>query len=201
MSLRHSYTFFAPIYDAMVSRATSSWRHRSLQRLKHETGHRVLIPGIGTGLDIPYLPDGPDYVGIDLTPAMLNKAWKRSEESHHQIELQEGDAMALPFEDNSFDHVVMHLILAVVPEPVRALQEAQRVVRPGGSVLILDKFLRPGQLALLRRLINPFISRLATRTDVVFEQLLDQCDELECIADDPTMIGGWFRYITLRKKD
>jgi ubiquinone/menaquinone biosynthesis C-methylase UbiE len=201
MSLRHSYTFFAPIYDAMIAGASRPWRNRSLERLKAATDTDVLITGIGTGLDIEHLPHGPRYTGIDLTPAMLKKAHQRAEQSHHEIELHEGDVMNLPFEDARFDHVVMHLILAVVPEPHLALKEASRVVRPGGDILILDKFLRPGQIAPVRRLINPFISRLATRTNVVFEELIQGCPELECVDDQPVMRGGWFRYITLRKND
>jgi ubiquinone/menaquinone biosynthesis C-methylase UbiE len=201
MSLRHSYTFFAPIYDAMIAGASRPWRNRSLERLKAATDTDVLITGIGTGLDIEHLPHGPRYTGIDLTPAMLKKAHQRAEQSHHEIELHEGDVMNLPFEDARFDHVVMHLILAVVPEPHQALKEASRVVRPGGDILILDKFLRPGQIAPVRRLINPFISRLATRTNVVFEELMQECPELECVDDQPVMRGGWFRYITLRKND
>jgi ubiquinone/menaquinone biosynthesis C-methylase UbiE len=201
VSLKHSYTFIAPLYDAMVSGATGSWRSKSLQRLKGAEGDTVLIPGIGTGLDIQHLPLGPVYTGVDLTPAMLKKAAQRAEASEHPIELHQGDAMDLPFDDNHFDHVVMHLILAVVPEPHRALQEAGRVLKPGGTLLILDKFLKPGQVAPLRRLINPFISRVATRTDVVFEELLAQCPDLGTVDDQPTIPGGWFRYITLEKRD
>lgn len=201
MSLKHSYTVIAPLYDAIVSGATSSWRARSLQRLSTAEGETVLIPGIGTGLDIRHLPHGPIYTGLDLTPAMLKKAQQRADETEHHIELHEGDAMAMPFDDAQFDHVVMHLILAVVPEPHRALQEASRVLKPGGTLLILDKFLKPGQIAPLRRMINPFISRLATRTNVVFEELLHQCPDLFTVDDRPTIPGGWFRYITLEKRD
>lgn len=201
MSLRHSYTFFAPIYDAMIAGASRSWRNKSFERLQATHDTDVLLTGIGTGLDIEHLPQGPRYTGIDLTPAMLRKAQQRAEQSHHEIELHEGDVMDLPFDDAQFDHVVMHLILAVVPEPHRALKEACRVVKPGGDLLILDKFLKPGQMAPVRRLINPLISRLATRTNVVFEELLVECPELKCVDDQPVIPGGWFRYITLRKND
>jgi ubiquinone/menaquinone biosynthesis C-methylase UbiE len=94
----------------------------------------------------------------------------------------------------------MHLILAVVPDPVAALQEAQRVLKPHGKILILDKFLHPNKRAPLRRLLNPMISRIATRTDVVFEEILRECKELEVLENTPSMLGGWFRHITLQKK-
>jgi ubiquinone/menaquinone biosynthesis C-methylase UbiE len=107
--------------------------------------------------------------------------------------------MQLPYADATFDTVVMHLILAVVPHPMKALNEAVRVLRPGGRILILDKFLRPGQRAPLRRLLNPLVSRLATRLDVVFEDLLHEHQGIEVISDDPVMTGGWFRRIVLEK--
>ncbi len=56
--------------------------------------------------------------------------------------------------------------------------EIARVVKPGGSVLKFDKFLRRGQPALLRRLANPLVRRVATRLDVVFEDLLREAPEL-----------------------
>ncbi|MCG6970978.1 MAG: class I SAM-dependent methyltransferase [Gammaproteobacteria bacterium] len=202
MGLKHSYTVFAPIYDLFVSGVFDSLRTTSLkelQRLQHPapTKGKVLLSGVGTGLDLPFLPPEHDYIGIDVTPAMLKKARARSE--HLNIALQTGDAMQLPFEDNSFDAVVMHLILAVVPNPVLALQESQRVLKAGGYVLILDKFLRPGEAAPLRRLINPVIKRLATQTNVIFEDVLAHSAQLNVVDDVPVAANGWFRRIVLQK--
>ncbi|HEY0721740.1 MAG TPA: methyltransferase domain-containing protein [Gammaproteobacteria bacterium] len=200
MSLRHSYTLFAPIYDLLIARASEPLRRKSLARLEGEAGEQVLIAGIGSGLDIPYLPSGPCYVGIDLTPAMLQRARPRAA-TRGDIELRVGDVMALPFDDGSFDTIVMHLILAVVPEPERALREAERVLKPGGRILLLDKFLRPGQHAPLRRLLNTITRHLATRTDVVFEDVLKCCSTLEVTRDTPALAGGWFRHIELQKRE
>jgi ubiquinone/menaquinone biosynthesis C-methylase UbiE len=94
---------------------------------------------------------------------------------------------------------VLHLILAVTPHPERVLAEAARVLRRGGRVLILDKFLRPDQKAPLRRLVSPLLGVLATRTDVVFESVLAQVSGLEVASDRPALAGGWFRHIELRK--
>jgi len=200
MSLRHSYTLFAPIYDVIIARATEPLRRNSLARLEGDIGEQVLIAGIGSGLDIPMLPTGPDYVGVDLTPAMLQRAQRRAT-SRHDIELREGDVMALPCADSTFDTVIMHLILAVVPEPQRALREAERVLKPGGRILLLDTFLRPGQRAPLRRLLNLLSRHVATRTDVVFEDVLKCCSTLSVTSDIPALAGGWFRYIELQKKE
>lgn len=199
MSLRHTYTVWAPVYDLIVDRATRGPRRRSLERLGDARGQEILLPGIGSGLDLPFLPRHARYHGVDLTPAMLSRARHRVEALGLDITLRTGDAMALPFDDERFDTVVLHLILAVVPEPHRAFAEAVRVLRPGGRILILDKFLRPGQRAPLRRVINPVISRLATRTDVVFEHLLAPHPHMQVLEDSPALAGGWFRHLLLEK--
>jgi phosphatidylethanolamine/phosphatidyl-N-methylethanolamine N-methyltransferase len=199
MSLKHTYTLFAPIYDSLVGGSFDTVRQNNINELQRLplNNSKILLSGVGTGLDLPFLPPGPEYIGVDLTPAMLSRARTRAKRLN--IELQIGDVTSLPFEDNHFDAVIMHLILAVAPSPALALKEADRVLKPGGYLLVLDKFLRPGQAAPLRRLINPFIKRLATQTNVVFEQLLSQCPQLSIVEDLPVMGRGWFRRIVLQK--
>ena len=203
MALKHSYTLLAPVYDRIVSGPIDAYRQISLSRIKDTHNKNILINGIGSGLDIPYLPEGGYYTGTDITPAMLKRAKYRAHkhaiDNLINIKFQLADSQALPFEDNSFDAVVMHLILAVVPKPELALQEACRVLKPGGSIYIFDKFIRTGQLALGRRLINIFLRHIATRTDVIFEDALKSCPQLILIHDEPALAKGWFRLIELRK--
>jgi len=196
MGLQHSYTLIAPIYDLIVKRFFEQARRHSLQRLS-AAPQPTLINGIGSGLDLPHLPRGTQAIGIDLTRAMLKRAQPRLT---GQISLCQGDAMALPFPNDYFPSMVMHLILAVVPDPVKALQEAERVVAPGGQILIMDKFLPQGKSAPLRRAISPLLGAVATRTDVVFEELLAHCPQLQISHDKPLKLGGWFRHIELRKR-
>jgi phosphatidylethanolamine/phosphatidyl-N-methylethanolamine N-methyltransferase len=198
MGLKQSYTLLAPLYDLVIAGASEAIRAKNLQPLQSLQNKEILIAGIGSGLDIPHLPAGNRYTGIDLTPAMLGRARVRATE-RHDIELHEGDVMALPYADDSFDMVVMHLILAVVPQPQLALCEAARVLRPGGRILVLDKFLRPGAWAPLRRSINLFSRHIATRTDVVFEEVLANCPQLTLQSDTPALVGGWFRRLELIK--
>ena len=189
MSLKHSYTLLAPIYDAMVATGTAGIRRKSLNQLADVTGKKILLAGVGTGLDFAHLPLGADYHGIDLTPAMLKRAALRIG-ADQSITLHEGDVTDLPFANEEFDVVICHLILAVVPKPEKLIIEVERVLKPGGEVLILDKFIRPGQLAPCRRLLNLFIRHIATRTNVVFEQVLTHAPKLKLVNDEPTMIGG-----------
>ncbi|AOU98816.1 phosphatidylethanolamine N-methyltransferase [Acidihalobacter yilgarnensis] len=199
MSLRGAYTLWAPIYDVLLARGTHALRAHSLVRLGAERERDISLLGIGTGLDLPHLPPGNRYLGVDLTPAMLARARQRAKQLNLPITLQVGDVQHLDLSDASFDTVVMHLILAVVPDPVACLREAARIARPGAHLLILDKFLRPGHPAPLRRLINPLMRRLATRTDVVFENILADTPNLRMLEDRPVAAGGWFREITLER--
>lgn len=201
MGLKFSYTLLAPIYDSIVASATLNMRKTSLQRLNIKSPQNILINGIGTGLDIPHLPTHHQYTATDITPAMLTRCQARLNDSPIDMKLHIADAMKLPFADHSFDAVLMNLILAVVPEPLSALQEAARVIKPGGKIYILDKFIGRYQLAPTRRILNIFMRHIATRTDVVFENLLDECPNLVLLNDQPSMAGGWFRLIDLEKRN
>jgi phosphatidylethanolamine/phosphatidyl-N-methylethanolamine N-methyltransferase len=197
LSLKHSYALIAPFYDAFLTAATHGARGRSLAALAEHVPGEVLIAGIGTGLDIPHLPPQHHYVGIDLTRAMLAKAQRRIAGKH--IRLVQGDVQRLPFPEARFDAVVLHLILAVVPEPKACLAEAARVLKPGGHILVFDKFLKPGERALWKRAMNSLTRHVATRLDVVFEDVLTAAPDLQRHHDEPAMAGGWFRLIRLHK--
>jgi phosphatidylethanolamine/phosphatidyl-N-methylethanolamine N-methyltransferase len=198
MSLRLSYTLLAPFYDLVAKPAFAKAREKNLRLLPRGSPCNVLLSGVGTGLDLPYLPACHRYTGLDITHAMLERAMPRATDLN--IGWIQGDSQALPFKDACFDHAVLHLILAVVPDPAKALQEAARTLKPGGTILIFDKFLRPGARAPLRRLLSPLAAGIATRTDVVFEEVLKKTPGLQVIGNEPALVGGWFRFIRLQKR-
>ena len=197
MGLRLSYTLLAPFYDWVARPAFAAARARSLAHLPREGGCRILLNGVGTGLDLAHVPAAHQYVALDLTRAMLQQATRRA--PRLDVSWVEGDSAALPFAGACFDYAVLHLILAVVADAAQALRETARVLRGGGTVLILDKFLRPGERAPLRRLLSPLAARVATRTDVEFEMALAQAPALRLVDDVPVLGRGWFRLIRLEK--
>jgi len=196
VSLRLAYTIFSPFYDWFVGPVFRSARRRSLAALP-AGGARILLNGVGTGLDLPLLLPGRRYVGVDLTRAMLRRS--RTRGSGLDYSPVQGDSLTLPFRDASFDHAVLHLILAVAPHPAQTLAETARVVRQGGCILILDKFLARGKRAPLRRLFSPLVARFATQLDVVFDDVLAQVPEVRVLRNDPSLGGGWFRRIVLER--
>jgi ubiquinone/menaquinone biosynthesis C-methylase UbiE len=161
-------------------------------------GKTVLFSGIGTGLDLAFLPDGVRFAGVDLTPAMIGRA--RSAAGKHTGILIVGDAEKLPLASGSVDAVVLHLILAIVPDGRKTFTEALRVARPGAPIAIFDKFLpdrkRP---SMIRRIANVFTRPIATGLTARFEDFMKQGDPVEKVSEEPDLLGGMFRRILLRK--
>ena len=198
MSLRHTYRLLAPFYDFVAGPLFAHARRASVARLPVDVEARVLIDGVGTGLDLPFLPPTHRYTALDITRAMLARAVKRGIDV--DVDWVEGDSQRLPFRDAAFDYVILHLILAVVPDGRAALREAARVVKPGGQLLVFDKFLPRGQRAPLRRMLSPLAGRIATRIDVVLEDLLDAARDVDVVENNAALAGGWFRYVTLERR-
>jgi ubiquinone/menaquinone biosynthesis C-methylase UbiE len=98
----------------------------------------VLDVAIGTGLNLPFYGPGHSVVGIDLSPAMLEIARQRAVELGRDVDLREGDAHDLTFDDGSFDSVVCTFSLCNIPDPDRALGEMNRVLRVGGRLILVD---------------------------------------------------------------
>lgn len=152
---RTRWQVYAPVYDLMA-RPMEKGRKRAVERLDLEPGDDILILGCGTGLDLKYLPDKVSMTAVDIVPEMIERTEKRAEELETEVETHIGDARSLKFEDDSFDAVLLHLILSVVPGPEKVASETERVLKPDGRVSIYDKFIPEGEEpSLFRRAFNP----------------------------------------------
>ena len=101
-------------------------------------GMDVLDVGCGQGIDVSqYAEAGANVTGIDLTPKHAELAAKHVASIGLEAEIINGDAEQLPFEDNSFDRVSSNGVLHHTPDMPAALQEIQRVLRPGGEARII----------------------------------------------------------------
>ena len=100
---------------------------------------RVLEIGIGSGLNLPFYPrDIELLLGLDPSRELLQIAKRHSVWVHFPVELSEGRAEDIPLGDAAVDHVVMSWTLCSVVDPLRALAEVRRVLRPGGSLLFVE---------------------------------------------------------------
>ena len=111
---------------------------RYRRRLFARAEGRVLDVACGTGTNFRYLPGTVDLTGIDISPAMLEKAAAELDRQGLDGTLRQMDAAALQFDDDSFDTVISALSTCTFPDPVAALQEMERVCRPGGRLLLLE---------------------------------------------------------------
>jgi demethylmenaquinone methyltransferase/2-methoxy-6-polyprenyl-1,4-benzoquinol methylase len=168
---RHAQELFAPLgprYDRMGALLSFGqdprWRRFMVERLPRDGGH-VLDVATGTGLVAEaLLARGFRVTGLDQSPGMLAGARTRFGD---RVDLVEASADAIPFPDASFDHLTFTYLLRYVDDPGATLTELARVVRPGGTVAMLEFGLprgvwRPpwdlwvgGGLPLAGRLVSP----------------------------------------------
>ena len=170
---RTRYQHYAPIYD-WVARPLEHGRRRALEQVAPTAEDRILILGCGPGSDFEYLPPSASITALDAAPAMVRRTERRAEALGMAIDARVGDAQDLPFDDDSFDLVLLHLILSVVPDPEAVAAETARVLAPGGRVSVYDKFIPEGtEPSLLRRALNPIarflFSDLTRRLDPILE--------------------------------
>ena len=125
---------YARCYDRFMDRIDHAGAAEHRRRLVEEAGGEILEIGAGTGTNLRLYKAAERVVALEPDPAMRARAHDAALEARVPVEVVEGDAMALPFPDASFDTVIFSLVLCTVPDMERVLAEARRVLRPGGTL-------------------------------------------------------------------
>jgi ubiquinone/menaquinone biosynthesis C-methylase UbiE len=136
---RRTYAKEAPRYDremALAERWVFGTEHRGWA-CSQAVGETLEV-AIGSGLNLAHYPSDVRLTGVDLSPEMLALAEVRAGRIGRSVQLKEGDAQDLPFADSSFDSVVCTYSLCTVPDEARAISEMERVLRPGGRLMLVD---------------------------------------------------------------
>ncbi len=131
-SFYNTFSFFYPLVDFFLRPQKRVLFHQ----INMLPEGNLLEIGVGNGAHLP-LYRKHQITGIDTSAGMLKIAGKRN---HTGVRLLHMNGEALGFADGHFDYVVLSHVLAVADHPERLLEEAGRVLKPGGKILILNHF-------------------------------------------------------------
>ncbi len=157
MSVVSKYNRIAPIYELIDLPLEffffRKWRKEALSDLSG----KVLEVGIGTGRNLKFYPTGCRVIGIDKSEGMLHRAREKAN-GMKNVTLYPMDAEHLEFSDNIFDYMVTTFVLCTIPDPVKALKEMRRVLKPSGEFIALEHMHSSYHfIALIEDLINPIL--------------------------------------------
>lgn len=143
---RWIYDRWAPYYD-LLSRvglyvlgiSEIELRKAFVGSLEIKAGDRVLSTSVGTGSDLPFLPPGCEYYGLDLSPEMLAICERKMRRLGAPAELFLGLAEHLPFKLETFDVVYQMGGINFFTDQERAIREMVRVAKKGSKIVIMDE--------------------------------------------------------------
>lgn len=183
-SIAHRYDFLNHALSLNVDRR---WRRRLIDACGVKPGEHVLDVATGTGdvaIEFARLTKAARITGLDPSTGMLVVARGKTsaDKDLARIDLVEGDALALPFPNASFDVVTIAFGLRNLPDYARGVNEMSRVLRPGGRLVVLE-FLPPSGAA---RLV--FRSYIATVLPLVGRAISGSSEAYRYLAES---IGGF----------
>ncbi len=161
-----SYDFFMKILDCLMIKR---WRRELWSRAQ---GPRVLEAGVGTGLNTGYYSNEYHITALDPNRNFLKKARSRAEAKNKQADFVEGNIEKLPFPDNCFNTAVTTFLFCQLDKPLSGMLELQRVLKPGGRLLLLEHVLTKGFSGrLLTAISGPFYKitgdNIAVDTEII----------------------------------
>jgi phosphatidylethanolamine/phosphatidyl-N-methylethanolamine N-methyltransferase len=156
------YATWARFYDRIYQRLLAR-PQREAVAAACACGPDILEIGVGTGLTLPYFAPGSRVFGADLSLDMLKVAQRKviNQGLGHVRGLMVMDACRLGFGAERFDAVTAQFVITLVPDPEQALAEMDRVLKPGGEIVISSRLVDDGGL------LAPFWSALAPLSKAV----------------------------------
>ncbi len=156
--------------------------------------------GAGTGLDLEFMPNDVEITAVDITPAMIRRLEDRARRLNRSVDARVMDGHALEFPDGHFDAVILHLIVAVIPNPAKCLKEVNRVLRAGGRAVVMDKFIadhsRPHPALRIAGVLAEFFGTNLTRK---LGPLVEDSG-LRITQLEPAALGDYFKIALLTKE-
>jgi phosphatidylethanolamine/phosphatidyl-N-methylethanolamine N-methyltransferase len=191
--VQRAYELYAPIYDFLFDWIFAPGRVAAVKHLEIQPADLTLEVGIGTGLNLPLYPPTARLVGIDLSQEMLDKAVERAHAlAMPNVTLKVMDATSLDFGENEFDKALATYTISAVPDPVAVLREMRRVVKPGGTIVILNHFRSQRRVVgLVEDLVAPLCTRLGWKSNLPLDRLLEQVGLTPEVIARVNLFNGW----------
>lgn len=146
------YDSFARFYDRLFApfekRFLGRWRSETLSVLPLDAA--ILELGAGTGANFKFYPTSKIAISSEIASEMLMVAVTKRRSN----QLVQADAQSLPFDENSFDAAFATLVFCSIPEPKLAFSELLRVVKPGGTLVLLEHVRPDGSLGVVFDALN-----------------------------------------------
>ena len=197
--VKRAYALYSPVYDLLFDWIFHPGRKAAVKLLDIQPGDRILEVGIGTGLNLPLYPRSCQLTGIDLSEHMLEKARARTEAlGLNTVTLRVIDAAATDFADNEFDRALATYVISAVPDPVSVLREMRRVVKPDGTLVILNHFRSEQRvMGALEDVVAPLCTRLGWKSNLALEPLLREVGLSPDLIVKVNLFNGWrlIRYV------
>jgi phosphatidylethanolamine/phosphatidyl-N-methylethanolamine N-methyltransferase len=188
--------FYDKVYQRLLSRA-----QREAVAAACACGPDILEIGVGTGLTLPYFTPESRVIGADLSLDMLKVANRKVTQRAlaHVRGLMVMDACRLGFEAERFDAVTAQFVITLVPDPEQALDEMDRVLKPGGEIIISSRLVdQGGLLAPFWATVAPLARAVGWSSDFKVARLTDWATSTG--RYDTVHIGrGYFKVVRLRK--
>lgn len=140
--------------------------HSTRKHLIEEASGEVLEIGAGTGINFPFYNQSVRHVlATDPNPEMVIRLSSKSASCAAPIDIQLANAESLPHPASSFDTVVGTLVFCSIPHPEKALEELNRVLKPGGKLLLFEHV----------KLSNPMLQAAQNLLTPLWKHLCDGC--------------------------
>lgn len=149
------------VYDVLARAGERKGLAEVRARLLGDLEGEILELGAGTGLNLPHYRRATRIVAVEPSDSMASRLRERAATAPAPVEVVEARAEALPFPNASFDHVVCVLVLCSVRDVDAALAEARRVLRPDGTLVLLEHVRGTGRRAWWQERLTPIQRRLA----------------------------------------
>jgi phosphatidylethanolamine/phosphatidyl-N-methylethanolamine N-methyltransferase len=181
------------VYDFVFDWIFAPGRSAAIKQCALAPGDTVLEVGIGTGLNLPLYPPSCRLTGIDLSGEMLDKAVERVQHlAMPNVTLKVMDATSMDFGDNEFDKALATYTISAVPDPVAVLREMRRVVKPGGTLVILNHFRSERRLTgWVEDCLAPVCTRLGWKSNLALKPLFEQVGLTPEAMYQVNMFNGW----------